>query len=90
MGQEAGVGVQHHVVVVVGNRAQHLAFGRCGVRQQLEGLIAVAGEDHFVVMRLAVGRGDHHACRLAHDLVHRAIQALKHVPPLAHGTDIGA
>lgn len=88
--QQASVGMQHHVVVLVGDGAEHLAFLRRRIGQQRQRLVAVAGEDHFVVVFLAVARDHLHAGRLAPDGAHGTVQPLAHRPALAHGVDIAA
>ena len=74
-GQQARVGVQHHVVVGIAQVAENLALAQARFSQQTQGLVAVTGKDHFVE-KLAAGGAEHrHAIRLALDPLHRAVQA---------------
>ena len=51
--EQGGVGVQHRLVVLVGDRAEHLALAPGGVAQQRERLVGVGG-DHDLVEALGV------------------------------------
>ena len=68
------VGMQHGAVGLVADGAQHLAFLRRRLGQQLQRLIAVHGQHHSV-KALAVALGMHlHASGIAHDALHRHAQ----------------
>jgi hypothetical protein len=56
--QHGGVGMQHGVVRLVADRAQHRGLGRAGVAQQRERLVGMGGQ-HHVVEALGAGVGGH-------------------------------
>ena len=82
--QQAGVGVQHRLVEMVGDGAQDLGLRRAGVRQQGQGLVAVAGkEDGVEVLPSARRTVQAHPFVPALDPRHRAVQS----HPVAEGGD---
>ena len=76
LGQHGGVGVQHGVVGLVADGAEHRGFfGRRLVAQQRQRLVAVAGKHHRV-KTFDLALGDHaHALLVAQHLVYRGVQA---------------
>ncbi|MNI35237.1 hypothetical protein D3C73_892550 [compost metagenome] len=78
--QQRGIGVQHSLVGLVADGTQHRPLNRVGIRQQRQGLVTVAGQDHFIEAFNA-GRGVHaRAPWHALDRVHRAFQPFVHPP----------
>ena len=62
--QHAGIGVQHGLVGLVADGAQHAALERRGIgAQQAQGLVAVAGQHHGVEPLRAVRHLQQHAVR---------------------------
>ena len=73
--QQAGIGVQHHVVAGVIDGAEYGALLVAGAFQQRQGLIAVASE-HHIVEAFGAGRAhEGHATFVAADAVNLAVEA---------------
>jgi len=80
--------VQHHLVALEGDGAQHLVFQGIGIAQQGQGLVAVGRHDDGVEAVLA-GHMLHGDTRLvAADALHRAGQPQFDPPARLHGFDV--
>ena len=86
--QQARIGMQHGVVGLVADRAEDVALGIAGIIQQVQRLVAVAGQ-HDLVEAFAAGIAAHaHAMGVAGDAAHRRGQPHLHVPVRDHRLDI--
>ena len=78
--QHRGVGVQHGAVGLVSHCTQQRLFGRAGLRQQGQRLVAVGGHNHFVEFFRpacsAFAAGDANAACMSFDGLHGCGQSL--------------
>ncbi len=85
-GHQAQVGMQYRFVVLVGDRAEDLAFGRRWIAQQAERLITVTRQYHLVVAGFGPpARLDDHPVRVSLQPLDRCIEQ----QPVAKRADDG-
>ena len=73
--QQRGIGVQHHLVALVGNGAEHFAFLCRGILQHGECLVTVSGDKHPVeALRPVTSAADLYMGRVSRNAGYRRVK----------------